>query len=483
MPVNNATEYNTVIGLEVHAQLLTRSKMFCGCRNDFGAPPNSLTCPVCLGLPGALPVTNEKAVEYAIGMVLAVGGTVQLFSEFARKNYFYPDLPKGYQITQYENPIGLGGKVAILTNGLARDIELARIHLEEDAGKLIHPEKEPEISRVDLNRCGVPLLEIVTEPTIGSPQEARFFLSKLKQILQYLKICSGDMEKGALRCDANISVQPKSAENLGSRTELKNLNSFRAVEKALTFEINRQRAILENGGEVVQETRLWNEGDQCSEAMRSKEESEDYRYFREPDLPPLIIGESWIQKIMAELPELPDAKKIRLKKEYRISEYDASVLAESATLADYFEDVAKKIDDPKLAANWLMVEVLREIKERRIDLDQFFIRPGMLAELLLGLKSNIISGRMARDIFMEMAETGKRAGDIIDEKGIKQITDKKGLLAVIQKVLRQEHEKVDKYKAGKVRLFDYFVGQVMKATDGQANPELVNEILREKLDG
>lgn len=477
------TGLEPVIGLEVHVQLLTASKMFCACRAAYDAPPNSLTCPVCLGHPGALPVLNRKAVEFAVKMILAVGGKVQHHSVFARKNYFYPDLPKGYQISQYDQPIGLGGNVDIEVEGVAREIGLTRIHLEEDAGKSLHPEGDENFSRIDMNRCGIPLLEIVTQPEINSPEEAREFLIKLKRILQYLGICSGDMEKGALRCDANISLRQSGAVGPGIRTELKNLNSFRAVARALAYEMKRQAGVLDSGNEVVQETRLWDEATERTESMRGKEESEDYRYFPEPDLAACEIDREFIESVRATLPELPDAKRVRLVSEYGIPVYDAQVLTDRPDIADYFEGVAKKVGDKKKASNWVMVEVLRVLSEKKIEICDLNVSTDMLSELLLSLESNIISGKIAKAVFEEMVATGKRASEIIDQRGIRQITDREELLPIVDKILNNEQEMVQKYKEGKAGLFGHFVGRVMAATDGRANPRLVNEILREKLDG
>ena len=483
MKTLNKTGYEAVIGLEVHAQLLTQSKMFCSCGIEFGAAPNSLTCPVCLGHPGTLPVLNRRAVEYAIMMILAVGGEVQKHSVFARKNYFYPDLPKGYQISQFDSPIGLGGSIHIESPEFSREIKLARIHLEEDAGKSIHSQGGEGETRIDLNRCGVPLLEIVTCPDIHTPQEAHLFLSGLKRILQYLKICSGDMEKGALRCDANISLRRQGEGTLGTRTELKNLNSFRAVERALAYEIGRQEVILEAGGEVTQETLFWNEAEQKSELMRGKEESEDYRYFPEPDLISIELDQSMIDEIRTGIPELPDAKRERLVRDYGITPYDAQVLTDTLALADYFEAVAAQVKDVKLVANWLMTSVLHEINEQKVEVENFFITANMLAELLCSLESDIISGKMAKEIFKEMAATGKSAGAIIEERDLRQISDEAELTAVLEVILENEATQVRRYRAGKSQLFDFFVGQMMKATGGKANPELVNRLLKEKLDG
>jgi aspartyl-tRNA(Asn)/glutamyl-tRNA(Gln) amidotransferase subunit B len=476
-------EYESVIGLEVHAQLLTASKMFCGCRAEFGAPPNSHTCPVCLGHPGALPVLNKRAVEYAIRMILAVGGEVKYHSVFARKNYFYPDLPKGYQISQYDRPIGVGGKVHIDLKNYSKTIGIARIHLEEDAAKLLHPEHGEGVTRIDFNRCGVPLIEIVSKPDIRTPHEARAYLNKLKQVLRYLSICSGDMEKGALRCDANVSLRFRGSEGFGIRTELKNLNSFKAVEKALTYEIERQAETLESGGAVSQATMLWDESSRKTRLMRGKEESEDYRYFPEPDLINLEIDKEWIDDIKSLLPELPDAKMNRIVKEYGIPRYDAVVLTDSPEPADYFEAVAMGVADKKLASNWVMVELLRVVRERKVDIRSFVVKPEMLTELLQNLESGIISQKIAREIFEEMVNTGRRAAAIIDEKNLKRISDRDELICAVEIVLNVQKDQMEKYRRGKTGLFEFFVGQVIKETEGKADPQMVRDILKEKLNG
>ncbi len=472
-----------VIGLEVHAQLLTESKLFCGCRNEYGAPPNSLTCPVCLGYPGALPTINKRAAAFAVKMILAVGGRVNRQSLFARKNYFYPDLPKGYQISQYDQPLGIGGSVRIDLPEYSKDVPLIRIHLEEDAGKSIHPEHGENHTRLDFNRCGVPLIEIVTQPEIASPQEAHVFLRKLRQIVQYLEICSGDMEKGALRCDANVSIRPNSGSELGVRTELKNMNSIHAVERALTYEIERQTETIRHGDEIVQETRLWNETTRATEPMRGKEESDDYRYFPEPDLPSLIIESDYIENIRRKIPEMPDQRRNRIMREYGIPEYDAAVLTESKAVADYYELVAAVATDNKLAANWMMGEVLRVLNESAVSIDEFAVKPKELAELVNLVVSNVITGSVAKEIFSEMVDTGRPAAVIVDEKNLRQISDAKSLTEIVDAVLRQEARQVESYRHGKTRLFDYFVGQVMKATKGRANPEMVRRILEGKLHG
>ena len=475
-------EYESIIGLEVHAQLLTESKIFCGCSTKYGSPPNTQTCPVCLGMPGVLPVLNKKAVEYAIKMVLAVGGTIHPESIFARKNYFYPDLPKGYQISQFEKPLATGGFIEIETDSTKKKIRISRIHLEEDAGKSIHPEDESDDDTcVDMNRCGVPLIEIVSEPDISSPQEAYFYLNKLKQIVEYLGICSGNMEEGALRCDANVSVRPKGEENFGVNTEVKNMNSFRGVEKALTYEIKRQIDILEKGGTVEKETLLWDEKKQMCFTMRTKEESHDYRYFPEPDLVTLAVSEEWVDEVKKSLPELPNEKKQRFVTQFKIPEYDARVLTSSKELADYYEECVKHHPDPKMVSNWVMGEVLRELNERKIEIKNFTIAPTDLTDLLKQIDEGTISGKMAKEIFHQMAQTGKSASEIIADKGLAQITDQRELGRVVEEVLTENPENVKLYHAGKEKLFGFFVGQVMKKTQGKANPKLVNEVLKVKL--
>lgn len=476
--------YEPVIGLEIHAQLQTESKIFCGCKNAYGEPPNTLTCPVCLGLPGALPVLNKQAVEKAIKMILAVGGKVCNRSVFARKNYFYPDLPKGYQISQFDKPIGEGGVINFqLEDGTKKSCRLTRIHIEEDAGKSLHPEKGEGITRVDLNRCGTPLIEIVSEPEMRSPEEAYAYFVKVKQILQYTKVSSGDMEKGHLRCDANISVRPVGQEEFGTRTEIKNMNSFKGVERAIKFEIQRQVKLLKSGGSVTQATLLWDESRQVAEAMRSKEESHDYRYFPEPDLVNLVVKDDWIENVKENMPELPDEKSERFVKDYQIRAYDAMVLTDTVSLADYYDEVMQSAKDGRIAANWVQSELLGVLKDSGYDISTFKVRPNMIADIVNKIESKEISGKMAKTVFAEMVETGKGAEAIIKEKGLVQISDEKQLLAIIDSIISANSGNVDKYKSGKTNLLGFFVGQVMKETKGQANPEVVNRLLKQKLDG
>jgi aspartyl-tRNA(Asn)/glutamyl-tRNA(Gln) amidotransferase subunit B len=475
--------YEPVIGLEVHAQLQTESKIFCSCKVEYGAEPNSRTCPVCLGLPGTLPVMNKRAAEFAMRMVLATGGSVSTRSVFARKNYFYPDLPKGYQISQFDRPVGDGGEIRFrLESGDEKVVRLIRIHLEEDAGKLMHPEDGGTYTKVDLNRCGTPLIEIVSQADIRSPEEAYGYLTKLKQIVQYLGVCSGDMEKGHLRCDANVSVRPVGQEKFGTRTELKNMNSFKGVERAVKYEIDRQIRLVKSGGEVVQETLLWNEKKQTAEAMRSKEESHDYRYFPEPDLVNLVITDEWIDETRKNLPELAEAKARRMVAQYGIREYDAQVLTDSRALADYYEEMMHHTKDGVGAANWLQVELLAVLNDSGDDIATTRIRPLMLAELVNKISSGEISGKIAKTVFAEMVKTGQAPSVIIKEQGLVQISDDSAIIPIIEQVIASSPDSVKQYRAGKANVFGFFVGQVMKATKGQANPEMVNRLLKEKLD-
>ena len=478
-------EYEPVIGLEVHAQLLTRSKIFCGCSTAFGEEPNSLACPVCTGQPGSLPVINRKAVEFAIKIGLATHCRIAPHSVFARKNYFYPDLPKGYQISMYEYPLAEHGFIEIRIQGEKKRIGIIRIHMEEDAGKLKHgeaPETAP-FSYVDFNRTGVPLVEIVSGPDIRSPQEAGEYLRRLRAILQYLEVCTGDMEKGTFRCDANVSVRPKGRTEFGTRTELKNMNSFRHVEKALEYEIKRQIGALQDGERVVQETRLWDTDQNITISMRGKEEAHDYRYFPDPDLVPLRIDEKWIEEIRESLPELPDQKKERFVQDYKIPEYDAEILTSTKAMANYFEDCVSIFPEPKTVSNWMMGDLLRELKRDEREIDQCRVTPKHLAEMLHMLKDGTISGKIAKDVFEEMYRTGLTPAEIVKEKGWVQILDTGEIDRVIEKVIQANPKLVEDYLNGKEKVFGFLVGEVMKETKGKANPKLVNELLRKKLKG
>jgi aspartyl-tRNA(Asn)/glutamyl-tRNA(Gln) amidotransferase subunit B len=481
----NLVEYEPVIGLEVHAQLLTRSKIFCGCSTSFGEEPNTQTCPVCTGQPGSLPVLNRKAVEFAIKLGLATSCRIAPFSLFARKNYFYPDLPKGYQISMYEYPLAENGFIEITFEGQRRRIHIIRIHMEEDAGKLKHGEtpETASFSYVDFNRTGVPLVEIVSGPDIRSPQEAGDYLRKLRTILQYLEICTGDMEKGTFRCDANVSVRPKGQKEFGTRTELKNMNSFRHVEKALEYEIKRQIALLGDGEEVVQETRLWDVEQGITISMRGKEEAHDYRYFPDPDLVPLRVEEEWVERIRISLPELPDEKKERFVKQYQIPEYDAEILTSTRPLSAYYEETVSLFHEPKTVSNWVMGDLLRELKRDEREIDQCPVTPRHLAEMLSMVKEGTISGKIAKDVFEEMYRTGERPEKIVREKGWVQILDKGEIEEAIEEAIGANPKQVEDYRKGKEKLLGFFVGEVMKQTKGKANPKLVNELLKKKLKG
>jgi aspartyl-tRNA(Asn)/glutamyl-tRNA(Gln) amidotransferase subunit B len=478
-------EYETVIGLEVHAQLLTLSKIFCGCSTTFGEEPNSLTCPVCTGQPGSLPVLNRKAVEFAIKLGLATKCRIAPYSLFARKNYFYPDLPKGYQISMYELPLAEDGFVEIWVDGNKKRIKIIRIHLEEDAGKLKHGEmpETASFSYVDFNRTGVPLVEIVSGPDLRTPQEAGDYLRELRAILQYLEICTGDMEKGNFRCDANVSVRPKGQKEFGTRTELKNMNSFRHVEMALEYEIKRQVSLLEDGEQVVQETRLWNVDEGITASMRGKEEAHDYRYFPDPDLVPVNIDEGWIGQIRQSLPELPSEKRERFVKQYSIPEYDAAIITSTKPLSVYYEEAVRLFPEPKTVSNWIMGDLLRELKRDEREIDQCPVTPLHLAEMLSMVKDGTISGKIAKDVFEEMYRTGEKPSKIVQEKGWVQILDKGKIERAIEKAMQANAKQVEDYRNGKEKLFGFFVGEVMKQTKGKANPKLVNELLKEKLKG
>jgi aspartyl-tRNA(Asn)/glutamyl-tRNA(Gln) amidotransferase subunit B len=477
--------FEAVIGVEVHAQLLTESKMFCGCRTTFGAEPNTQTCPVCLGLPGVLPVTNSKAVKLAVRTALALGAEIRGKSIFARKNYFYPDLPKGYQISQYEEPLCEHGRLTIHpAEGIPKDIRIRRIHLEEDAGKLVHAEGyvAGNESLVDYNRCGTPLMEIVTEPDLRSPRETHLFLVKLHQWVRWLGVCDGNMEEGSLRCDANVSLRPVGETRLGVKTELKNMNSFKGVEKALEFEIARQRGILESGGRVEQETLLWDENRGAASPMRGKEEAHDYRYFPDPDLPPLQLNPEWIEEIRKSLPELPDALKSRWINAYGLSQYDASLLSEDRDIAEYFEELVRLADEPKTCANWVMGEVLRTLNENKIAIRRLKVRPAHVHGIMELIRKGEISRSAGKKVFDAIAETGEDPGQAVRRLGLAQVSDSGELEAVVKGVVGRNPGPLKRYLEGNEKLFGFLVGEVMKATGGKANPKVVNEILKTQLE-
>lgn len=474
-------KYEAVIGLEVHAQLKTKSKMFCACATSINQTPNAIICPVCTGQPGTLPVVNKAAVEMAIKTGLALHGTIQEKSIFARKNYFYPDLPKGYQISQHELPLSTGGFIDIKTGNETRRVSIIRLHMEEDAGKLLHDFGHEESSHVDFNRCGVPLIEIVSGPDMRSPEEGGAYLKKLRNILVYLDVCEGNLQEGNFRCDANVSIMPVGSKKFGTRTELKNLNSFKAVEKALAYEIERQSKLLDEGKAVTQETRLWNDNTGQTEQMRTKEEAHDYRYFPDPDLLPLIVEGSWIEEIKKNLPELAEQKAARFVKDYGITEYDAAVITEDKALSDYFETCVAAYKEPKKIANWIMTELMRELKKDERELSQCPVAPSSLAELVKIIDKGDISGKMGKEVFEQMYKTGKAPDEIISEKGLKQVSDSGMIENIVDKVIKENQKQVEQYKSGKTALLAFFVGQVMKETKGQANPQVVNDIIKKKL--
>ncbi len=479
-----SVRYETVIGLEVHAQLLTESKIFCGCSTKFGLPPNSQTCPVCTGMPGSLPVLNEKALLFTIKTGLAMNCGIAPFSRFARKNYFYPDLPKGYQISQYELPVCERGHVEINTGEgfLTRRIGITRIHLEEDAGKNIHEGAGP-YSFVDLNRAGTPLMEIVSEPDLRSPKEASAYMRKLRAILRYIGVCDGNMEQGSLRCDANISIRPEGSTKLGTKVELKNMNSFKFVEKALEYEIKRQTSAVKNGEAIIQETRLWDTSTGKTHAMRSKEEAHDYRYFPEPDLVPFMPAREWVEEIKAGIPELPDARRVRFIAAHGLSEYDAEMLTSERALADWFEESVKLGAQPKAASNWIMGELMRLLNEDGISIEESPLAPAGLVELLKLMDSGTISGKIAKTVFDGMYRSKKSADQIIKEQGLVQISGADELGAVIDQIIAANPGETGRFRAGEEKLFGFFVGQAMKATRGKGNPAMINELLRKKLAG
>ncbi len=473
-------KYETVIGLEVHVELHTKTKIFCGCSTSFGAPPNQHTCPICLGHPGVLPVLNRQAVEYAMKAAMALNCEISTHTKFDRKNYFYPDSPKAYQISQDDQPIGKNGWIDIEIDGQTKRIGITRVHLEEDAGKLLHVEGE-NASLVDFNRVGTPLIEIVSEPDIRSPEEARLYLEKLRAIMLYCGVSDVKMEEGSLRCDANISLRPYGQEKFGTRVELKNMNSFRSVQRGLEYEEWRQADVLDSGGEVVQETRRYDEATGKTISMRSKEDSEDYRYFPDPDLVRLHIDEEWKERVRATIPELPDSRKARYVQDYGLPTYDAEVITTSKELADLFEESLKYTQDAKAVANWIMGDLLGYLNANNLELSQVKISGQGLGEMIGLIEKGTISGKIAKTVFKEMLETGKAPQVIVEEKGLVQINDEGAIKAIVDQVIANNPQSVADYKAGKQKAIGYLVGQVMKETRGKANPGLVNKLILEAI--
>ena len=474
-------EFEPVIGLEVHIQLNTKSKIFCGCSTRFGSDSNTQTCPVCLGLPGVLPVLNKEALEKVVLAGLSLHCTISKYSKFDRKNYFYPDLPKSYQISQYDKPICYDGYVEITTEGGYKKIGITRLHLEEDAGKNIHSEiPAKQLSYVDFNRTGVPLGEIVSEPDISSSDEAYQYLQNLKSIMRYIDVSDCNMEEGSLRCDVNISLRKKGSKKFGDKVEIKNLNSFKAVKMALEFEIQRQERLLREGDRIQQETRLWDAERNETIGMRSKEEAPDYRYFPEPDLAPITLDDSFIAALRSSLPELPAEKKRRFVAEFKIPEYDAEILTDSRELADYFEDVVSRGINPKKASNWIMSESLALVA-RTEDIKSSLATPEKLAKLLSLIENKTISGKIAKKVFAEMAESGADPVDIVKKKGLEQVTDSSAIEEMIDRIIGEHQQSVEDYKNGKDKALGFLVGQVMKESRGKANPQMVNELLLKRL--
>ena len=475
--------YEAVIGLEVHVELKTKSKIFCDSTTEFGGEPNTHVCPVCLGLPGVLPVVNRKVVEYAVRAALALNCEIAGFSKFDRKNYYYPDMPKNYQISQYDLPIAKNGYLEIETEGGVKRIGITRVHMEEDTGKLVHRGTitTTPYSLVDYNRAGVPLIEIVSEPDLRTPEEARRYMEKLKAIIQYTGVSDCKMEEGSMRCDVNVSVRPAGSAAFGTKIEIKNLNSFKSLQRALEYEIARQIDVLEEGGVLVQETRTWDEGRGITLPLRTKEQAHDYRYFPEPDLVPLVIDQEWVEEIRRTLPELPDARRRRYIEEYGLSPYDAGIITGTVELSDFFEACLSSYPQPKIVCNWLMGELLRLLNATGTEMGDCLLKPEQLAAMLVLIDQGTISGKIAKTVFEEMFATGKDPKTIVREKGLVQISDEGALAAMVEEVIANNPKTVEDYRSGKEKALGFLVGQVMKATRGKANPEIVNRLLKEKL--
>jgi len=478
------TEYTTVVGLEVHAELKTKSKAFCSCSTAFGSEPNTHVCPVCLGMPGALPVMNKEVVEFALRFGLAVNCDIQKYSKYDRKNYFYPDLSKNYQISQLYQPICLGGHLDIQVDGKTKRIGITRIHMEEDAGKLVHSGatiSTSDSSAVDYNRAGVPLIEIVSEPDMRNATEARAYMEKLKSYLEYTDVCDCKMQEGSLRCDANISVMPEGAKEFGTRAEIKNLNSFRALERAIDYEVQRQIELIEDGGHVVQETRTWDDAQGMTFSMRSKEEAHDYRYFPEPDLVPIILDDAWIERSRKSLPELPDARKARLMKDKGLQEYDAELIVSSKKMANYFDAAAAESTDAKGVANWMLGDVSAYLNNEGVEIDKFPISPKHLGEMVNLINKGVLSSKLAKKVFAEMLKADKAPAALVKELGLEQVSDTGALQAMVDEVVAANPQSVADFKAGKDRAVGFLVGQIMKKSRGKANPSMVNEMIVKKL--
>lgn len=474
-------DYEIVIGLEVHAELSTQSKIYCSCTTAFGGEENTHCCPICTGMPGVLPVLNEKVVEYAVRAGLATNCEIAEFSKQDRKNYFYPDLPKAYQTSQFDLPLCKNGYIDITVNDTVKRVRLTRIHIEEDAGKLMHDEWETG-TLVDYNRCGVPLIEIVTEPDIRSAEEAKAFFENLKSILEYTQVCDCKMQEGSLRADVNLSVRPKGQKEFGTRTEMKNLNSFRAIVRAIEAEAQRQINELESGGVIVQETRRWDDNKGVSYAMRSKEEAHDYRYFPEPDLAPIVLDREWVEKIRESLPELPEVRKKRYVQEFGLPEYDASIITSSKVLADFFEEAVAKSSNTKAVSNWIMGDLMRILKDRNLEPDAIPFPAEYLARMIAMIDKGTISGTIAKKVFEKMFESQKDPEAIVKEEGLEVVSDEGALVAVVRKILESNPQSVADYKNGKDKAFGFLVGQAMKETRGKANPQLINKLLKEELE-